>query len=145
MKPLVVVTLIGAGSVLGFILGFVVAWLIFKQQQDFPNQKVKNNNLFAEAEDARKSTAKVQVKTLTLAAEHYELDNLKRPDSLANLLLKGQKGGPYLKTRDAIIDPWGREFQYNPQGPRNEGVTTDIWCVTPDGIEIGNWQGQEKK
>jgi hypothetical protein len=145
MKPSVVVALIGAGSVLGFMLGFVVAWFVFKHQQDFPDQNVKNNNVVDVAEEARKSTARIQVKTLTLASQHYELNNLKRPETLRNLLLKGEKGGPYLTTKDAIMDPWGREFQFNPEGTRNQGITVDVWCVAPDGTEIGNWQSQEKK
>ena len=89
--------------------------------------------------EARKSEAKVQVRTLQKACENYELNYRQRPSSLSVLLQKGDLGGPYLTNRDVLLDPWGREYQYNAQGPRNNGMFPDIWTTDPDGKEIGNW------
>jgi general secretion pathway protein G len=89
--------------------------------------------------ESRKSEAKIQVRTLTTACENYELNYRQRPGNLRMLLQKGEYGGPYLKNADVLLDPWGREYQYNQQGPRNNGLTPDIWTVDPDGREIGNW------
>jgi hypothetical protein len=60
---------------------------------------------------------------------------------LSDLLVKDQFGGPYLENADAIIDPWGQPYQYNPQGTNNNGTKPDIWTVAPngDGKQIGNW------
>lgn len=95
--------------------------------------------LIGQANEARKSGAKAQIRVLTTAVENYELNYMQKPGNLAQLLVKGERGGPYLKNRDALIDPWGREYQYNPQGPRNGGTQPDIWSMTPEGQEIGNW------
>jgi len=76
---------------------------------------------------------------LTKACQNYELNYSQRPGNLSVLLQKGERGGPYLESRDFLIDPWGREYQYNAQGPRNETLKPDIWTVDPDGREIGNW------
>ena len=50
-------------------------------------------------------------------------------------------GGPYLETPDALIDPWGQPYQYNAQGPMNNGMKPDIWAVpkTNPNNKIGNW------
>lgn len=89
--------------------------------------------------ESRKSEAKIQVRTLTTACENYELNYRQRPPSLNALLQKGEYGGPYLKNADVLIDPWGKQYQYNAQGPRNNGMFPDVWTTDPDGREIGNW------
>ena len=95
-----------------------------------------------QADEARKSTAKTQVKgTLTQAVETYYVQHKSQwPDSLMTLLQRDAEGlGPYLKSQEALIDPWGRPYQYDPAGGRNNGIVPDIWTVAPDGKEIGNW------
>ena len=90
--------------------------------------------------EARKSEAKIQAHNLTKACQNYELNYRQRPGNLAVLLQKGEYGGPYLESRDFLYDPWGREYQYNQQGPRNNNLYPDIWTTDPDsGREIGNW------
>ena len=89
--------------------------------------------------ESRRSEAKIQVRTLTTACENYELNHRQRPAQLRQLLQKSEYGGPYLKSADILIDPWGKEYLYNSQGPRNNGMFPDVWCVDPEGREIGNW------
>src|SRR5262245_28896401 len=60
--------------------------------------------------EARKSEAKIQVRTLTTACENYMLNYGSPPPNLRMLLQKGDRGGPYLKNDDVLIDPWGREY-----------------------------------
>ena len=92
-------------------------------------------------EDSKRSAAKVQVKVLTEAAEAYYLSNSSYPPSLQALLVQDpQGGGPYLKTQEALIDPWKNPYQYNPSGPNNSGRQPDIWANSPAG-QIGNWAG----
>ena len=98
--------------------------------------------LIGQANEARKSAAKVQVRVLTQAAETYNLDHGGiNPASLDILVQRDGSGkGPYLKNRDALLDPWGSPYQYNQQGPKNQGTQPDIWCQVPNSGEmIGNW------
>jgi hypothetical protein len=85
------------------------------------------------------STAHFQTKILTQACEAYRVKHDRLPQNLAELLEKDALGGPYLESPDALIDPWGNRYQYDPKGPRNNGLKPDIWTVTPGGVEIGNW------
>lgn len=77
---------------------------------------------------------------LTNACQAYRLKHDGFPKNMMELIQKDAVGGPYLESPDALIDPWGKLYQYDPKGPRNNGARPDIWTVTPDGIEIGNWQ-----
>lgn len=52
--------------------------------------------------------------------------------------------GPYIKDDSGLIDPWDREYQYNPTGQHNEG-RYDLWSLGPDGQDgtdddIVNWK-----
>jgi general secretion pathway protein G len=90
-------------------------------------------------EDAKKGTAKAQTKVLTQACEAYRINHGAWPPSLAALLQQDEEGGPYLKSADAIIDPWKQPYSYNAQGPNNSGRQPDIWANSPQGQQIGNW------
>jgi len=89
---------------------------------------------------AKQSTARTQVKTtLTQAVETYYIQhNSTYPPSLDALLMPDDFGGPYLKTADALRDPWGHPYQYDPNGTNNAGRQPDIWAQSPAG-PIGNW------
>jgi len=91
-------------------------------------------------ENAKKDAASTQVKgTLTPAVDAYKIDHGTYPASLQALLARSDNGkGPYLKSAEALTDPWGRAYQYNPAGPNNNGLAPDIWAESPEG-QIGNW------
>jgi general secretion pathway protein G len=95
--------------------------------------------VMGQLEESRKSEAKINVRELTKACGMYELNYRTRPGTLRVLLQKGEYGGPYLKNDAILYDPWGKEYQYNAQGPRNNGMDPDIWTTDRDGREIGNW------
>jgi len=91
-------------------------------------------------DQAKRSTARSQAKTtLTQACETYFLDHSTYPPNLEALLVETDGKGPYLKSADAIKDPWGQPFQYNAQGPNNSGRQPDIWATAPGGVQVGNW------
>jgi general secretion pathway protein G len=51
--------------------------------------------------------------------------------------------GPYLDS-DVPLDPWNQPYQYRCPGIHNpDGF--DVWTVTPEGQEIGNWTEENKK
>ena len=63
--------------------------------------------------------AESTVKNIRLAINMYEVDNGKYPDSMQNLISKGNEinwQGPYLEKAEVPKDPWGNEYQYTKQG-----------------------------
>lgn len=76
---------------------------------------------------------------LTHACQAYRLKSGEWPEKLDDLVVQGAAGGPYLESPDALVDPWGGRYFYDRKGTRNNGAKPDIWAVTPDGVEIGNW------
>lgn len=96
--------------------------------------------VFRYLDDAKRDRVKADVRTLTTACEAYMRNNDGNPpQSLAELVQPPDNRKPYLPGPEALLDPWGKEYQYNPAGPRNRGLKPDIWTVTPENEEIGNW------
>jgi general secretion pathway protein G len=90
-------------------------------------------------EDARVSTARTQVNTLANAAQQYSANNNGLPQALEQLTQpQPSGGGPYFDAKQ-LIDPWGKPYQYNAEGPNNQGNKPDVWTTSPRGITIGNW------
>jgi len=94
-------------------------------------------------EDAKRGAAKTQTKVLTQACEAYRIAHGANPASLQTLLQQDEEGGPYLKSAEALIDPWKQPYQYNPAGPNNGGRQPDIWANSPNGQQVGNWAGSK--
>jgi general secretion pathway protein G len=91
--------------------------------------------------ESQKNMAKTQVKVLGEAVEQYMMNHGSRPPArLEDLLVKDQQGGPYLKTRDVLIDPWGNPYQYNPnaQNPDTGEQEPEVFTTAPDGTLISN-------
>jgi general secretion pathway protein G len=94
-------------------------------------------------DQSKRGMAKSQVTTLTKAAENYYIDHSSNyPPSLNALLQQDEGGGPYLKTPDALVDPWGKPYQYDPSGQHNSGRQPDVWADAPGG-PVGNWSGSK--
>jgi general secretion pathway protein G len=95
-------------------------------------------------EDAKKDRAKVDVKTLTQQCLTYQLKYGDMPATL-EVLCQPQPDGsiPFLEP-SALLDPWNRPYEYQPQGQHNAMYgKPDIWSLGPNpgdaaGI-IGNW------
>lgn len=89
---------------------------------------------------SQKDVASAQVNgPLTQACQAYFIKHQKYPENLDILTQQDEFKMVYLDKRDAIIDPWGKLYQYNPAGTNNNGTKPDIWTVAPDGTQIGNW------
>jgi hypothetical protein len=91
-----------------------------------------------DAKDARVEITKAQLNLLDKAIEVYRLKNGEFPKKL-KLLVDAS-----LVEAKAILDPWGKEFEYEPAGKRNAGKKPDIWAVGPDKKMIGNWPEEKK-
>src|SRR4051812_17072355 len=63
-------------------------------------------------EDAKKDQARIQLQAPTTAVETYQVKNGDYPASLAALTQPQPDGSkPYLEP-SALVDPWGRPYQY---------------------------------
>jgi general secretion pathway protein G len=100
--------------------------------------------LFGAMRSSEKDIARIKCKALGDVCVQYSIKNHNFPQSLQQLLQRDPKGnGPYLEEPDALLDPWGNQFQYNPQGQHNMGRRPDVFCQAPDGTTVGNWpEGQ---
>jgi general secretion pathway protein G len=93
------------------------------------------------------NSAKTQAELLAQAVESYQLAIGSYPSSQSGLnALRSAPGdladpskwdGPYL-ARDIPADPWGQQYRYAYPGQHNPN-SFDVWTVSPDGQEIGNW------
>jgi Type II secretion system (T2SS), protein G len=99
--------------------------------------------------DGRAQAARVSALNLTKAAQAYEIKFGQPPASLLSLVAPPDGGRPYIEGgQNALFDPWGRPFQYDPAGPKNNGLKPDIWSLGPDPNDktkfIGNWPEDKK-
>jgi general secretion pathway protein G len=100
---------------------------------------VASIGVFRYLEDAKLDKAKTDTRTIAEACGGYKLRFGDYPTSLSQLVQPPDNGRPFLDSPDNIMDPWGREYQYNPAGPNSGGNKPDVWTITPDNQQIGNW------
>lgn len=96
--------------------------------------------LFKYLDEAKTNRAQADLQTLTKACQTFKLKYDDYPQSLDQLLSPPDNGKPYLESADALNDPWGKRYQYDPSGGNNRGMKPDIWTVTPDNEQVANWQ-----
>ncbi len=93
--------------------------------------------IFSYLDKAKIKRAQVDVKTIGQQCQAYKLDHGDYPSDL-QALVTGTK--PYLEGGvEAITDPWGHPYQYDPNGRNSGGQKPDVWAIDPDGNQIGNW------
>jgi hypothetical protein len=92
---------------------------------------------FARADD-KVDLARTDIRNLTKAMEAYVKARGNAPAKLADLQTAG-----YVDPKATLNDPWGNPYRYDPKGKKNGGKRPDIWAVTPDRTEIGNWPEQQ--
>jgi general secretion pathway protein G len=99
--------------------------------------------LLPRVDEAKEKTAKVQVRgPLTDAVLTYYTNTGSYPPSLVSVTQPGPNGEKAILEPDAILSPWGTEYQYDPAGANNGGNKPDIWVQAPSGRIIGNWSKQ---
>ena len=103
--------------------------------------------LIGQLEQSKISAAKAQAVVIANTIDAYKIDHSAYPGDLSVLLQKDADGfGPYLKTEDALKDPWGQRYQYDPNGSNNSRVGAvvqipDVYCMPPGGTMVGgNWK-----
>jgi general secretion pathway protein G len=96
---------------------------------------------------ARSQAAQVQIKNISTALELFYLHNGGYPSEQIGLsaLVNAPPGvpnwqGPYLKSRDALTDPWGRPYRYRVPG-RNGNF--DVFTLGRDNKEGGTGEDRD--
>ena len=88
--------------------------------------------------------ARTGVLTLGKVADTFKLNTGRYPTTLAELTQPTADGNkPYVEP-NALVDPWGHEYQYAAEGQRNAAYgRPDIWSLGPrpgdSNAIIGNW------
>jgi hypothetical protein len=96
-----------------------------------------------EVTDEKFIKARSMVIALSAAVKQYRAQYKVYPEALDALVTPPDGGKPLLLDAEALKDPWGRPYLYDPAGPKNNGKQPDIWSLgpgpgKPDGV-IGNW------
>jgi general secretion pathway protein G len=96
---------------------------------------------------AKSEAAKVQVSQISQALDLYRLEIGRYPTDEESLvaLVEAPAGlnkwnGPYLKKKDAIVDPWGRQFLYKVPGQHGD---YDLYTFGADNAQGGNGEDQD--
>jgi general secretion pathway protein G len=92
-------------------------------------------------ENSKITRARVDIETISNVIESYYYKHDTWPQDLS-VLVQPQDGTAPLLKPGALVNPWGQAYQTSlPNvGPRNNGQRPDVFTVTPNGREIGNWQ-----
>lgn len=96
---------------------------------------------------ARADTAKIQIKNIEAALDLYRLDAGRYPSQSEGLqaLIDKPAGvskwrGPYLKSAEGLLDPWGERYRYN----RESGKTSfEILSLGADKAEGGDGENAD--
>jgi general secretion pathway protein G len=96
---------------------------------------------------ARSDSAKIQMKNIATALDLYRLEVGRYPSQSDGLkaLVENTTGnaawnGPYLKRKGAVIDPWGRPYQYRIPGEHGE---YDLYSLGADGSPGGEGEDRD--
>ena len=99
---------------------------------------------FALFESAKQDVARSQISSLTAVSDAYRIKHGEFPASLDTLLLPDSNNVVYIEDPNKLNDPWKKPYQYDRSGQKNLGKHADIWTITPDNVEIGNWPQPKK-
>lgn len=97
---------------------------------------------FNQVDNARRTTAKQEIVTISDAITMYRFDTNKFPEELRDLRVDPDvKGwnGPYIQKK--AIDPWDAEYQY--RVPGNDDREFDLFSYGADGEEGGEGSNED--
>lgn len=95
-------------------------------------------------DEGNKAKAQGQVKQLSDLLTTYKAQHQGAwPQSLQDLMLRDEEGrGPYIKSQEDLLDPWGQPYQFDVAGTRNNGLQPDVWTQNPTLGTFGNWSNK---
>jgi general secretion pathway protein G len=96
---------------------------------------------------AKTSTAEIQIKDLAGVLDLYQLELGRYPNSDEGLRALVEKPalaetwqGPYIKSADSLVDPWGKPYLYRSPGQHGE---YDLYSLGADGREGGDGEDRD--
>lgn len=96
---------------------------------------------------AKSDAANIQIERLSSALDLYRLDTGRYPTEQSGLLALVERpddsrnwNGPYLKKREMLLDPWGRQLSYRQPGEHGE---FDLYSYGADGREGGEGEDRD--
>ena len=92
---------------------------------------------FQQYEEAKTGKAKMDTNSLSGLADTYRRNHNHYPADLEELTREIDGYGPYCSQKD-IIDPWGKPYKIDPNGPTYGGNKADIFTTSPKGVRISN-------
>jgi hypothetical protein len=111
---------------------------------NFRWSKFENSRLEEHKRGTEQDDVAIRINILNSAVQRYRGHEkygagVKFPPNLKTLV-----DTKVLPSAKSLLDPWGKEFQYDLSGKNNEGKRPDIWTETMDKKIIGNWAEAEK-
>lgn len=108
---------------------------------------VAGPQLFKYLGTAKTEAASIQIERISAALDLYRLDTGRYPSQENGLdaLVERPAGldiwnGPYMRKRESITDPWGRQFVYRIPGVHSE---FDLFSLGADDSEGGEGEDQD--
>jgi hypothetical protein len=98
---------------------------------------------FAELDTLNFQQAIFGITVIWFVLDEFHAQYGKYPSELAELS-RSIDGSPAFLDSSKLIDPWGRPYQYDQNGVRNQGLSPDVWSLGPPHnrsrtATIGNW------
>lgn len=92
----------------------------------------------AMTEDAKVERARRDMRDLSQLTEEFKAQMGHYPVSL-KILTEPRRDNWKGIPDEWVIDPWGKPYQIDPKGYRNNGRKADVFTTLPDGKTIGNF------
>ena len=97
--------------------------------------------------DSKAARSRLELKNLDKTAQAYQAKNRAWPDSLEDLASRQQDGSEGYLAKSALVDPWGRPYQYDRNNRHPDNDQPLIWSEGPNpgesGSKITNWSPKE--
>ncbi len=98
-------------------------------------------NVMKRFRTAQAATAKTDMVGIMSALDDYAINNGGRyPDGLEELVLEDENGERYLDQAEVPVDPWGHEYQYEPE-PGNRKFR--LYTLGADGVQGGEGENAD--
>lgn len=103
--------------------------------------------VLAQLSKAKSETAQLQIKNIATSLDMFRLDVGRYPTSEEGLKALVERPGnlerwrgPYLKSKEGLVDPWGQPYHYRIPGRAGE---FDVYTLGADNAEGGNGENED--
>jgi general secretion pathway protein G len=97
--------------------------------------------------ESKAARTRLELKNLDKTVQAYQAKNRAWPDSLEDVATQQSDGSEGYVAKSALVDPWGRPYQYDRNDRHPENDQPLIWSEGPNpgesGSKIANWSPNE--